>query len=170
MTKGQPNHKTKVLVSAASKHSSTTEIADHIGRKLRERGLDVTISPPDQVEDVADYEAVVLGSAVYAGHWMKDARALADRIATADPRPAVWLFSSGPIGDPPKPEDDPVDVEPILEMTSARGHCIFAGKIDKSELSLGEKAIMVAVKAPEGDFRDWDEIVVWADEIADDLE
>jgi hypothetical protein len=29
---------------------------------------------------------------------------------------------------------------------------------------------MIAVRAPDGDFRDWDEIAAWADGIADALE
>jgi menaquinone-dependent protoporphyrinogen oxidase len=70
---------------------------------------------------------------------------------------------------PPKPEEVPVDVADISDLTSARSHQVFSGKIDKSKLSFGEKAIVVAVRAPEGDFRDWDEIRRWANAIADSL-
>jgi menaquinone-dependent protoporphyrinogen oxidase len=160
----------RVLVSAGSKHGATAEIAVRLGQTLGGRGLDVTVSKPDDVESVEGYDAVVLGSGVYAGHWLSDAKELADRVAATEPHPEVWLFSSGPLGDPPKPEEDPVDVGSIVESTSATGHRIFAGKIDKSQLGFGERAIMVAVRAPEGDFRDWDAIEAWANEIADDLE
>lgn len=161
---------TRVLVSAGSKHGATAEIADHIGVTLRERGLDVTVAPPDQVATIEDFGTVVLGSAVYAGHWTADAKELALLIAESAGSPTVWLFSSGPIGDPPKPEEDPVDVADIHEMTSARGHKVFAGRIDKSQLSFGERAIMIAVRAPDGDFRDWEEIAGWAHGIADDVD
>lgn len=161
------NDSMSVLVSAGSKHGATAEIADHIGNTLRRRDLDVTVAPPDQVTNLDGYDVVVLGSGVYAGHWLNDAKALADRIGKADPAPAVWLFSSGPLGDPPKPEEEPVDVSEIYEKTSARGHHIFSGKIDRSKLTFAEKAIMLAVRAPEGDFRDWDEISAWATAIAD---
>jgi menaquinone-dependent protoporphyrinogen oxidase len=43
---------------------------------------------------------------------------------------------------------------------------VFSGKIDKSELSFPEKAVLMAVRAPEGDFREWDEIEAWAGDIA----
>jgi menaquinone-dependent protoporphyrinogen oxidase len=164
-----PHPDTHVLVAAGSKHGATTEIAQRVADTLRARGLDVTMTSPESVRTVDGYDAVVLGSAVYAGRWLDDAKALADRLGAADPVPAVWLFSSGPVGDPPKPEEDPVDVSDIIHATSAREHRVFAGRIDKSTLSFGERAIMMAVRAREGDYRDWDEITAWAGGIADAL-
>jgi menaquinone-dependent protoporphyrinogen oxidase len=78
----------------------------------------------------------------------------------------VWLFSSGPVGDPPKPEEDPVDIAEILAATKARGHRLFAGKLDRSQLRFPDKAIVVALRVQEGDFRDWVEITGWAAGIA----
>lgn len=158
----------KILVSAASKHGATYEIADRIAETLAARGLDVTVARPDQV-DIPEYDSIVLGSAVYAGHWLKEARRLADRIAAGGRRHQVWLFSSGPIGDPPKPDEDPVDVASLIDSLDARGHKVFAGRLEKSRLTFAEKAVMVALRAPEGDFRDWDAVSAWADEIADSL-
>jgi len=168
MTNETPD-RSRILVSAGSKHGSTAEIAERIAAVLTDRGQDVDIASPDQVTDLSSYDAVVLGSAVYAGHWVASAKELADRIAALSTHPETWIFSSGPVGDPPKPEENAVDVEPILEATTAREHRVFSGKIDKAKLSFGEKAILVAVRAPEGDFRDWNEIESWANEIADQL-
>ncbi|HEX6207581.1 MAG TPA: flavodoxin, partial [Actinomycetota bacterium] len=56
------------------------------------------------------------------------------------------------------------------EAADARGHRVFPGKLVKKGLSFGEKAIVMALRAPEGDFRDWDEIRGWASEIAEALE
>lgn len=160
----------QILVSAASKHGATAEIADRIGSTLRDRGFDVRVEKPDDVASLDGYGAVIVGSGVYAGHWLKDAKRLIDRIAACDPMPRVWLFSSGPLGDPPKPDEDPVDVSNIVEAVPPVDHRVFAGKVDKSDLSFGERAIMVAVRAEVGDFRDWDEIGAWAAEIAKSLE
>jgi menaquinone-dependent protoporphyrinogen oxidase len=159
----------KVLVSAASKHGATTEIAERIGAVLMQRGIAVDVADPTDVGDVAGYNALILGSAVYAGHWMESAKALANRIGGEGSAPDTWLFSSGPIGDPPQPEGDPVDVADIIAATSALDHRVLAGKIDKSKLSFAEKAILIAVRSPEGDFRDWEEIEGWAGSIADSL-
>jgi len=160
----------RVLVSAASKHGATSGIGNHIGGALQRRGFEVTVAEPDDAKPDAGYAGIVLGSAVYAGHWLKDAKNLAARIAAASPRPPVWVFSSGPLGDPPKPDEEPVDVAAVVELVDPVEHRVFAGKIDKSELGFGERAIMIAVRAPDGDFRNWDEIAAWADGIADALE
>lgn len=156
----------RVLVSAASKHGATAEIAHAIGDALAQRGLEAEVLAPEEVGGLDNYDAIVCGSAVYAGHWLKEAKELAGRLD--DGRP-VWIFSSGPIGDPPKPEEEPVDVAEIVEETHARGHRVFAGKLDREKLGFGERAIVRALRAPEGDFRDWDEIRAWAGEIADEL-
>lgn len=168
----------KVLVSAASKHGASAEIADAIGEALREEleGLGdedavVDVIPPERVSSVESYDAAVLGSAVYMGRWLEGARTLAERSAGALGERPVWLFSSGPVGDPPRPsEGDSVDVDEILEATGARDHRVFAGRLDKSALGFAEKAVMVAVRASEGDFRDWEEIREWSREIAATLQ
>jgi hypothetical protein len=94
-----------------------------------------------------------LGSAIYAGHWMKSAKDLVERTSSRMRGIPVWLFSTGPIGDPLKPKGLPVDVAPILEQSGAREHRIFGGRLDKRELGLGAKAIVRIVGADEGDYR-----------------
>ena len=148
----------KVLVTAATKYGATGEIARAIGEVLREHGLDSTVGPPEDATTVDGYDAVVLGSAVYAGHWLKPARELVDRSRDALAARPVWLFSSGPVGDPPKPEEDPVDVAEMVAATGARDHRVFAGKLVRKQLGFGDKAIAVALRVPDGDFRDWAEI------------
>lgn len=165
----------KVLVSAASKHGATSEVAEEIAKELREalqeRGGEggedaaVEVRPPEEVNSVEDYDAVVLGSAVYAGHWLESARELAERHASALSERPTWLFSVGPIGNPPKPEEDPVDVAGILGATKAWGHRVFAGKLDRGKLGFAEKAMVLALRAPEGDFREWKAIRNWARDI-----
>jgi menaquinone-dependent protoporphyrinogen oxidase len=81
----------------------------------------------------------------------------------------VWLFPSGPVGDPSKPEEDPVDVADLLAATDAREHRVFAGKLVRKQLSFPERAIVSALRVPEGDFRVWTEIRQWAAGIADAL-
>lgn len=159
----------KVLVTAASRYGGTAGIARAIAAELEDRGFTTAVLLPDEVRSIDGYDAVILGSGVYAGHWMKPAKALVERSGKAMRGLPVWLFSSGPVGDPPKPEEAPVDVAEILDTTGARDHRIFGGKIVKRELHFPERAVVLALRVPEGDYRDWDEVRAWAGEIAEVL-
>ena len=156
----------RVLVTAATKYGATAGIAAAIAEVLDEHGLEATVLPPEQVKGVDGYQAVVVGSAVYAGHWLKPARELLERHGGELAARPVWLFSSGPVGDPPKPEEDPVDVADLLAATGAREHRIFAGKLVRKQLSFPERAIVSALRVPEGGFRDWSQVRQWAAGIA----
>lgn len=159
-----------VLVTAASKYGATADMARTIGETLTDRGLEASVVEPEKAGSVEDFDAVILGSAVYAGRWLKPAREFAEREGDALARRPVWLFSSGPIGDPPKPEEDPVDVASIMETTKAREHRVFSGRIEKKQLSFPDRAIVTAMRVPDGDFRDFDEVREWAAGIADALQ
>ena len=156
----------RVLVVVASKHGSTAEIAEALGRGLAERGIIAEVKDVSSVSELAGYDAVLLGSAVYAGRWMKSIRELIElRHEELLGRP-VWLFSSGPVGEPLRPAEDPVDVATIAAALDTRGHRVFPGKLDKSKLGLAEKALVMSMRVPDGDYRNWDEVAAWAGEIA----
>ena len=72
-----------VLVASASKHGATAEIAEAIGRTLEQAGLDVVVEDAAAVTTVDQYEAAVIGSGAYAGHWLKAARALVEHSSLA---------------------------------------------------------------------------------------
>jgi menaquinone-dependent protoporphyrinogen oxidase len=161
----------RVLVSAASRHGSTAQIADRIGRTLAASlGPDaaVDVLPPEQVTDLTGYHALVLGSAVYLGRWLDSARKLAARwpLETSGP---VWLFSSGPIGDPPKPTEPPTEIPTLLAQTGAQDHQLFAGALDRHHLNRRERLVAAAVRAPSGDYRNWRAINTWTTTIATTL-
>jgi menaquinone-dependent protoporphyrinogen oxidase len=68
-----------VLVSYGSKYGATEQIAHRIGQVLGEAGLHVDVRSAADVEDLGPYRAVVIGSAVYAGQWRKEAAAFVRR-------------------------------------------------------------------------------------------
>ena len=155
-----------ILVTAASRHNATNEVAQAIASTLTRAGLDVVVRRPEEVGHLGTYEAVVLGSAIYAGHWLKPAKDLIERTSSRMRTLPVWLFSTGPIGDPLKPEAPSVDIAPMVELSGARAHQLFGGRLDRQDLGLAERAIVTMVGAADGDFRPWDEIEAWAEEIA----
>jgi menaquinone-dependent protoporphyrinogen oxidase len=156
----------KALVTVASRHGSTAALGDAVASGLRRRGFDVDVVAPDDVADVAPYDVVVIGSAVYAGHWLRAATRLVQRHSAALRWRDVWLFSSGPLGASPVPAGEPVDVTAMVSESGARGHALLAGALERDELSLAERLVIRTVKTPYGDFRDWDEVDRWVDQIA----
>ncbi|MCV0403284.1 MAG: flavodoxin domain-containing protein [Chloroflexi bacterium] len=157
-----------ILVSTASKHGATREIAEAIADELRRAGNDVDIAEPDLVRDCSAYDAVVLGSAVYGGRWMPSARRFGERHRTALRQRPVWLFSSGPIGTPLTPDEPPSDAVRWARELGARDHRVFAGRVDGENLDFAERIITRMVRSPDGDFRDWELIREWARTIAPD--
>jgi menaquinone-dependent protoporphyrinogen oxidase len=158
----------RVLVTAASRHGATHEIAAAIADGLRRRGVDADFRAAEEPSSLDGYDAFVIGSAVYIGRWLDTAKDLVDEHARGLAAAPVWLFSSGPLGPPEalKPEGDPVDVEALMDTVGGVDHRVFAGRLDRRLLGFGEKAVVVAVRAPEGDFRDWEAIDGFAGDMA----
>src|SRR3954452_8630126 len=86
----------KVLIAVASKHGSTREIATAITEELTSRNIDAVQQEAAEVKDLEGYNAVILGSAIYAGRWMSEATSFAERYHEALVHMPVWVFSSGP--------------------------------------------------------------------------
>lgn len=158
----------RIVLAVASKHGATQDIAEAIAGSLREYGHTVDVCAPSSDITLRQYDAVVCGSAVYAGAWRPEAvRFLEVRADDLRAMP-VWLFESGPVGNA-----DLVDPEGagkhLATLVAARDLAVFEGRIDKSLLSMGERAIIAMVRAKEGDLRDFDAIEAWAESIGDYL-
>jgi menaquinone-dependent protoporphyrinogen oxidase len=151
----------RVLVAYGSKHGSTAEIAAAVAGTLHDHGLEADCLQAGEVDDVAGYDAVILGSAVYMRRWRREARRFLRHHGDALAERPFWVFSSGPVGDPAN--DNPAWLEPprtiaAAERLGARGHVVFGGT-------------SASMKVPEEfrDRRDWDEIRAWADGIASEV-
>lgn len=175
----------RILVAFASRHGGTEGIADAVAAALRETELAGSVGTTDamvpgtrhlvdvlkvgDVEDVSGYDAVIVGSAVYVGRWMDSARRFVLAHASALRNRPVWLFSSGPVGDPAVPDTEAADAAELAELVDAQGTRTFAGRLRPAELSLPERARIRDVHAAEGDYRDWEEIREWAVDVAEAL-
>jgi menaquinone-dependent protoporphyrinogen oxidase len=160
-----------VLVTAASQHGATAEIAARIAGALVDDGFEVDVKRPDEVNDLGPYEAFVVGSAVYLGHWLKPATTFVEAHGDELARRPTWLFSSGPIvGNPPRPvPDDARQGDELAGEINAREHKVFPGKLDRSQLNWCERVAVRCAHASEGDHRDWNEIEAWAAAIGGEL-
>ncbi|MEV7805635.1 flavodoxin domain-containing protein [Microbispora sp. NPDC088329] len=159
---------TRLLVAYGSRRGSTAEIAGWIGEALRGRGIEVEVADAGSVRDVTPYDAVVLGGALYAGHWHKDARRFARRHARALSGRPVWLFSSGPLDR----SAEEADIPPVPQVARASAalhavdHRTFGGRLAHDATGFIASAI---AKRSGGDYRDPDRMRAWARRVAEDL-
>jgi menaquinone-dependent protoporphyrinogen oxidase len=162
-----------VLVTYASKYGATKEIAEKIGAVLRQAGISTDLMSVEQVRDIAPYQAVILGAAVYIGKWPKEAVKFLQANEPILAGRMVWLFSSGPTG-----EGDPVqllegwllpdEVKPVINRIHPKGITVFHGHINPEKVNFIEAwAVKRLVKKPMGDFRDWNAITAWTTSIAE---
>lgn len=175
-----------VLVAYASRHGATRGIAERITQVLEDRGVQVELKPADAVGRVDRYDAFVIGSAAYMGHWMAEATKLVRTHRDALARGRVWLFSSGPVGHDTVDDKGrdvveasrPAEFSEFAESIRPRDERIFFGAFDPDQKPSGllERlgAPLLRLPAirealPAGDFRDWPAIASWAEGIADEL-
>jgi menaquinone-dependent protoporphyrinogen oxidase len=158
-----------VWVVVASKYGSTREVAGAIAEELG-RAHEVHVRDAAELASFEGSDAVLLGSAIYGGRRLEPARRLIEERSGEFAARPTWLFSVGPLGEPPKPEDaGPAAISDAIKATQARAHQVFAGKLDRAALGHLERLMVRALRAPEGDFRDWDAIRAWAHSVAAQL-
>jgi menaquinone-dependent protoporphyrinogen oxidase len=162
-----PRH---VLVAYGTKRGSTRAIADRIGAALVEDGCEVEVLPAGQVRDVTGFDAVVLGGALYASQWHRDARRFARHHARSLHGRPVWLFSSGPLDDSANLREIPPVAGAVraAQRLQARGHTTFGGRLDPD--TSGHLARALARRGAGGDYQDAEQIRTWAHGIAAQVE
>jgi len=168
----------KVLVAYASKYGSTKGIAEFIGEKLRYHGLDVDVRDVTLAGDLTGYDAFVIGSALFMGHWMKEAKEFVSKNQSTLATKRSWIFSSGPTGakETDKKGRNLLEVSGPIELGDLRSwihpleHKVFFGAFfaDRLKGTFGVFARMIP-KDEQGDFRNWPEIEAWANSIASSL-
>ncbi|MGI8334305.1 flavodoxin domain-containing protein [Actinomadura scrupuli] len=151
-----------VLVAYGSKRGGTAEIAQWVGDTLRASGLRVEVRPAAEVRKVDAYDVVIVGGALYAGRWHKDARRFVRRHAGALRARRVWLFASGPL-DRSAEQDGRTPVPAALVRAAgtvgARGHIVFGGRLSPD--AKGFPAAAMAKKVA-GDYRNEARVRTWA--------
>lgn len=168
-----------ILVAYATRYGSTQEVAEQVAATLRENGHEVDLQPAGQVQTVDDYRAVVLGTPLYIGRWLKDARRFLTRHQEALTERPVAVFSLGPTGEGEEEWEGvrgQLDKElagfPWLEPVSV---ALFGGRYDPAKLGLFHRMLASLpasplYQMPASDVRDWERIEAWANDLATTLE
>jgi menaquinone-dependent protoporphyrinogen oxidase len=161
---------TSVLVAYATKHGSTAEIAHAIADELRESGLAPDVREAGDVQSIEDYDAVIIGSAVYMRRWRREAKRLLKRESRHLAERPFWIFSSGDVGENPDSDwVEPSRVVALAEGLGVREHVVFGGRLPLDPGNFVERAMVKNTPREKRDLRDWDEIRHWADQIAESL-
>ena len=163
---------TKTLaIAAASRHGSTTEIADRLADDLTEALPDLWRVARVDLTDLRAFDsadAVILGSAVYYGRWIRGAARALDHLREVPPAD-LWLFSTGPVSEIESENEHIISADSMADLGGADEHMVFGGKLDSTQLSFAERIVVKAVHARPGDHRRWDIVDAWARHIAHEL-
>jgi len=164
-----------IFVTYASEHGSTAGIARTIATVLRENMLDVELKRMEEApEDLCEFDAVIFGSAVYIGEWLPKAVDFLLKHHEKLGDCPTWVFSSGPTGrESPEELADgdilPTDLRPLIDKMQPQDIVVFPGKIDLRRLTQQERTLVKKKGIEKGDYRDWQAIRMWAQEIATTL-
>lgn len=158
----------RVLVAYATKLGSTGEIAEAIAQVLRDGGHRALAMPARDVRSLDDWDAVILGSAVYAAHWQRDARLFTERFHDELAARPLWLFSGGPLDRRLARADQPIAPHgaEITAGLGAREHRTFGGRLTRD--AAVDPQVLQTHRM--GDFRDWQAIVGYAYRIGRELD
>lgn len=156
-----------VLVTYGSKLGGTRGLAEMVVDALRDEGVEAEPRPAAEVRDLAPYDAVVVGGALYAFRWHRDARRFVKRHTAALRRLPTYFFSSGPLDDSAATTEIPPvrGVRRLMRRVGARGHVTFGGRMPAD--ATGIAARMATTNA--GDWRDRDHVRAWVASIVSDL-
>lgn len=159
----------RVLIAFGSKMGGTEGLARQVGATLRQVGHEVDVREASELDGMQDWDAAVVGGALYAGRWKRSARRFVQRHLDELSRMPVWFFSSGPLDDSAREGDiaPTAQVRRLMERVRARGHVTFGGKLSAD--AQGFIAHAMAKHGRAGDFRDMQAVENWARKIATEL-
>ena len=114
----------RVLVTWGSRGGGTEAIAAQIAAALADAGIEVELCAAREVDTFAEYRAAIIGGAVSANHWHRDARRFVTRHLAGLRRVPVWLFSSAPDSVPARHATVAAvpQVAVLIERLGAQGH------------------------------------------------
>jgi menaquinone-dependent protoporphyrinogen oxidase len=159
-----------ILLAYATRFGSTQEVAEAIAASLRQAGFDVDMQPMAAVKTLDDYDAIVLGAAIYNAKWHAEAHHFVSLHQEALEQQPVAIFTLGPLSPSEAAKrnsrrqlDKELAQYPWLKPVAVE---IFAGKYDPSKPGLGffERFL------PARDYRNWDAIRAWANALPAQLQ
>jgi len=155
----------RVLVTYGSTRGGTEGLAAMVADGLRDEGIAVDLLSPGKVKKLDEYDAVVVGGALYATRWHRKARRFVRRHAGELRQHPTFFFSSGPLDDSASRREIPPvgQVETLMERVGAHDHATFGGRLAPDAKGFPASAM---AKKHSGDWRDRAQVQTWATSIA----
>jgi menaquinone-dependent protoporphyrinogen oxidase len=163
----------RVLITYASPMGSTLEVAQAIAEVLARRSFSVDVRPVDEIEHLEGYQAVIVGSPIRFQQWLPEAKHFVQTHRDALRQlPVVYFALSGLMSDPtPQHFHEVYDwLSEVRDLVEPLEVGIFAGALHYDRLEHNQLVQVLSKGLPEGDFRRWQDIQAWAEDVADRLQ
>jgi menaquinone-dependent protoporphyrinogen oxidase len=164
----------KILVTYASRTGWTVGVAEAIGKAFSEEATNVDVIPMKDVHDLAEYDAVVAGSAINGRAWLPEAM---DFMRTYQGELRRKPFAAFLVcmtlamknGETYRPHVASW-MEPVRSMVRPVSEGLFAGGLDIRKVPYASDRFKFRLSVlfgawKEGDHRDWDAIREWAGQV-----
>lgn len=156
----------RVLVVYGTGSGCTAGVAERIGAAVAATGATVEVVSAKDAPSADGYDAVFVGSGVRAGNWHAPVKewVTSNAAALTSGKVAFYTTCLTMASDPAKADEVRAYTDPLIAETGVTPADVglFAGWNEPKRFSFIERTIMKMMKAPEGDFRDWDAIDAWA--------
>lgn len=170
--------KMKALIAYGTRWGSTSDIVNKMSEILSKKGIDVKIInlKTDKINDISNFDLVIVGSGIAVGKWTKHALKFLDRFEPELSNKKLALFvSCGDANNPDKHKDAKVNyLEKIASSYPSVNPVklgLFGGVIDLKRYGFGTRLMLKAASKElekDGidvnkcnDFRDWKQIEDW---------
>jgi menaquinone-dependent protoporphyrinogen oxidase len=163
----------KVLVVYGTKSGCTSGVAERIGSALAAADVSVDVLLAEDKPDPAGYDGVVVGSGIRVGQWHSAVKEWVRHNADSlrEMPTALFTVCLTMASDPEKAEEVRAYTDPILAESGIEpvDVALFGGWFEPKQFNLVERTVLKAMKAPQGDHRDWDAIDAWTAGVAPKL-
>jgi menaquinone-dependent protoporphyrinogen oxidase len=162
----------RVLVCYASRYGSTGEIAKAMAEELEKKGITTDIARVEDVTVMEGFSAVILGSPLYMGKMLPEAREFVHKFRGPLNRLPLYVFVAGytfreRLEEYLKSGEDAIDAIRLYVNPADVGY--FAGRVNPDLVSSPDRAILLMGGVHPGDFRDWNRVRQWAGQIGEKI-
>ena len=170
---GELNTGKNVLVAYATRHSATAGVAEYIADVLCGLNHRVDLRYVENVSSIEDYDAVIVGSAIYEFNWLPVAKDFIERFKLPlASMPVAYFFGCAALKEDTEENQEAVliYINPVLRkypdiVPVDIGR--FGGAVDFSRLDDFETTVINAIGVTENeDWRDWEKIGAWAEKVS----